>query len=337
VTVDSVGLASLQPIAPLSAAATVTGADQATIVWTPASGDRADGYKVYLEDGTPVRSAPASDPDSLVIDGLDLGQPVRLWVVATNAFGESAGVAAPPIGGGGTPPGIEITSAAAGPADSWSCSPQGRAAAESSGSIWMTASGRATAAAAVSSVDYRLHGVLFDGERTLLTDWTPAIPCDGAFDSGDEVFGVFEDRPDEGYYWFDLDARASASGLSAVASTRVFIMRDTVPPHSAVDPLPSSTRNPAVSLTGYASDDPPGSSATITIDVSYRFRATSNGAWGPWTQSGVSMSGSSPYSFSQPFAFPNGNGYYEFRSIARDQFGNQEAAPASADATIRMR
>lgn len=99
VTVDSVGLADLQPIAPSSAAATVTGASQATVTWTPAADDRADGYKIYLADGTPVRFSLAADPHSAVIDGLDLSQPVQLWVVASNRYGDSAAVAAPSVGG----------------------------------------------------------------------------------------------------------------------------------------------------------------------------------------------------------------------------------------------
>jgi Mg-chelatase subunit ChlD len=100
VTVDSVGLADLQPIAPVSAMATATGPNQATVSWTPAADDRADGYKIYLADGTPVRFSLATDPDSVVIDDLDLSQPVEFWVVASNRYGDSTGAATGPVGGG---------------------------------------------------------------------------------------------------------------------------------------------------------------------------------------------------------------------------------------------
>jgi Mg-chelatase subunit ChlD len=100
VTVDSVGLGNLQPIAPTSVTASVTGPNQATVAWTPVANDRADGYKVVLSNGAVVRFAMAADPHSAVIDGLDLSQPIRLYVEASNAYGESAAAASPSVGGG---------------------------------------------------------------------------------------------------------------------------------------------------------------------------------------------------------------------------------------------
>jgi Mg-chelatase subunit ChlD len=99
VTVDSVGLANLQPIAPISAAATVSGSNQVTVNWTAAANDRADGYKIYRSDSVPARFTMVADPHSAVIDGLDLSQPVQLYVVASNAYGDSAAVITPPVGG----------------------------------------------------------------------------------------------------------------------------------------------------------------------------------------------------------------------------------------------
>lgn len=100
VSVDSVGLGDVLPIAPVSATATATGPDQVTVSWAPAASDRADAYKVYLADGTPAAFVGANDPHSAVVDGLDLSQPTQLYVAASNAYGHSAAAATPPVGGG---------------------------------------------------------------------------------------------------------------------------------------------------------------------------------------------------------------------------------------------
>jgi len=99
VTVDSVGLGNLLPLAPLSAAASITGATEATVTWTPATNDRADVYKVFLADGTQVGLRLASDPHSAVVSGLDLNQPVVFKVLSANGYGNSGAVASPPAGG----------------------------------------------------------------------------------------------------------------------------------------------------------------------------------------------------------------------------------------------
>ncbi len=128
VTVDSVGLANLQPIAVTSATATVTGASQVTVTWTPAANDRADGYKVYRANGTPIRFTTAADPDSAVLDGISLSQPVQFYVRAVNGYGESASAATAPVGG--NPPGWQpsqvVDSQATGSSAEISLGPDGR-------------------------------------------------------------------------------------------------------------------------------------------------------------------------------------------------------------------
>ncbi len=99
VTVDSVGLGDLLPLAPVSASASITGATEATVTWSPAANDRADGYRVYLADGTLVGFRLASDPHSLVVPGLDLSQPVVFQVVSSNGYGNSAAVGSAAVGG----------------------------------------------------------------------------------------------------------------------------------------------------------------------------------------------------------------------------------------------
>jgi hypothetical protein len=100
VSIDSIGLRDQLPVAPSSASATVTGSSQVTISWTAASSDRADGYKVYLADGTTARFVAASDPHSAVLDGVNLANPTTLHVTAWNSYGQSIGVATQSVGGG---------------------------------------------------------------------------------------------------------------------------------------------------------------------------------------------------------------------------------------------
>jgi alpha-tubulin suppressor-like RCC1 family protein/Mg-chelatase subunit ChlD len=100
VSVDSVGLANLLPVAPTVATASVSGANQVTVSWTPATSDRADGYKVALADGTVVGFVKATDPHSIVIDDVDLSQPLSFYVRAANAYGSSGAAVTPLVGGG---------------------------------------------------------------------------------------------------------------------------------------------------------------------------------------------------------------------------------------------
>jgi len=94
VSVDSVGLADLFPLAPSSANAAVTGPGEVTVTWTPAGDDRADGYRVFFADGTLAGHVFASDPHSLTMDQLDLSGPVSFFVVSSNEHGLSAAVSA---------------------------------------------------------------------------------------------------------------------------------------------------------------------------------------------------------------------------------------------------
>jgi hypothetical protein len=71
-----------------------------------------------------------------------------------------------------------------------------------------------------------------------------------------------------------------------------------------------------------------------TISLEYRY-GTDNATWSDWTEfmfedgeSGTTASGS------YLFIPPDGDGFYEFHSIATDVWGNEEPAPAEADAGV---
>jgi len=63
------------------------------------------------------------------------------------------------------------------------------------------------------------------------------------------------------------------------------------------------------------------------VTLWYRFSAD-NTTWGSWTAFGIVEV--SPWQWN--FAFPHGDGYYEFYSISNDTAGNMELKPGSADA-----
>jgi hypothetical protein len=69
------------------------------------------------------------------------------------------------------------------------------------------------------------------------------------------------------------------------------------------------------------------SSGVASIDISYRFSAD-NVTFGAWTLFTTIVGG--PWQFD--FSWPDGQGYYEVYSVATDNAGNVEGAPASADA-----
>jgi alpha-tubulin suppressor-like RCC1 family protein/Mg-chelatase subunit ChlD len=100
VSVDAVGLANLLPLVPTGATASVSGPNQVTVSWTSAPSDQADGYKVALADGTVVGFRKATDPHSIVIDDVDVSQPLSFYVRAANAYGSSGAAVTPLVGGG---------------------------------------------------------------------------------------------------------------------------------------------------------------------------------------------------------------------------------------------
>ncbi|HIJ88655.1 MAG TPA: DNRLRE domain-containing protein [Desulfuromonadales bacterium] len=72
-----------------------------------------------------------------------------------------------------------------------------------------------------------------------------------------------------------------------------------------------------------------GTTAATITQVQYFYRYSANNTtWGTWSPAGTATF--APYTLS--FAFPNGEGYYEFYSIATDSTGAVTAAPSAAQA-----
>jgi len=73
----------------------------------------------------------------------------------------------------------------------------------------------------------------------------------------------------------------------------------------------------------------PAASTIANVKFFYRYSAD-NLTWGAWTQSGAPVSGTQ---FNTAFSFPNGEGYYEFYSVAVDNLGQTESTPPFAQAS----
>jgi parallel beta-helix repeat protein len=98
---------------------------------------------------------------------------------------------------------------------------------------------------------------------------------------------------------------------------------DTTKPSSFVE-QPAYWHNAGTHLNAHATDN----TGVGNVTLWYRFSAD-NTTWGAWMNFG--MDTASPWSWT--FNFPDGQGYYEFYSIANDTANNTEAAPATADAS----
>jgi len=78
----------------------------------------------------------------------------------------------------------------------------------------------------------------------------------------------------------------------------------------------------------------PATNNTVTIaSVRFFYRySVDNSTWGSWLDTGLAAT-TAPYTTS--FTYPNGDGYYQFYSVATDSLGTVEIPPATADASVR--
>ena len=104
------------------------------------------------------------------------------------------------------------------------------------------------------------------------------------------------------------------------------VVVDTIKPTSAVTASGPYWRNTSpITITATASDT---ASGVKDVSLWYRYRATTTSAWGSWTLYGTDTA--APWDWS--FPWPNGQGHYQFYSIATDNAGNIETAKTSGEA-----
>ncbi len=107
-------------------------------------------------------------------------------------------------------------------------------------------------------------------------------------------------------------------GRDAVAGS------DNQPPSSSIDTIsPYVNSTGLIEITATASDELSG---VKNVTLWYRY-SSDNSSWGGWVENTTDTD----YDWNWTFTFPNGTGYYEFYSIATDNFTNIESAPGSAD------
>jgi len=137
---------------------------------------------------------------------------------------------------------------------------------------------------------------------------------------GDWYYEGSYSYPDQlGTYTYVVTTR-NATGWNTSA-TYDFTLEDTTPPSSSVSSFSPYWYNGNVGLTATASDN----YAVANVTLEYRY-STNNATWSAWTSYAIDET--SPWGWT--FNFPDGQGYYQFRSIARDTTDNAEPS-ASAD------
>ncbi len=105
-----------------------------------------------------------------------------------------------------------------------------------------------------------------------------------------------------------------------------FTTEDLTAPTSSVNAIsPYWQGSSPLAITASASD---AFSEVANVGLNYRY-SSDNSTWGSWTSYGIDAA--EPWNWT--FDFPNGEGYYEFYSIANDTANNTELAPAIADAS----
>jgi hypothetical protein len=118
-----------------------------------------------------------------------------------------------------------------------------------------------------------------------------------------------------GEYTYYVKAH-NATGWSVTGPYSI-VVQDTTPPSSSIKDI-SYWNNAAVLLNVTASDN----YALANVSLWYRY-SSDNASWSNWTLYGTDCNSSDGWLFS--FNFPDGEGYYEFYSVATDVAGNTES------------
>jgi hypothetical protein len=183
---------------------------------------------------------------------------------------------------------------------------------------------------------------VWDNDPTVFVNWSGATDTGGSGvhgysyswtslsnslpDTTEDTTGTSDTSPTLGSsnsQWFHVRTRDNAGNWSAAAAHRGAFYIDTALPSSSVN-SPSSSGSTSFSVFWSGSDSHSG---IDNFDVQYRDKTTS-GSWTTWK--------SATSSTSSTFNATSGH-IYEFRSRARDNAGNIEAYPGSADLTTEVR
>lgn len=123
--------------------------------------------------------------------------------------------------------------------------------------------------------------------------------------------------------------------VTAVYDTRNFQPPDVDVPSSHASIVGGYFRSATPVHMDYDGADPSPSDGIASVALYYRY-SPNNVTWFPWILFGSQAGSAGQPLLSGTFLFdlPMGDGYYEFYTVAADFGGNEEAAPATADASL---
>jgi hypothetical protein len=160
------------------------------------------------------------------------------------------------------------------------------------------------------------------------TTWSSSIKDGVDVDPWKTISWVFTFPSGTGYYRFYSLAIDNDTNEEYFTGNDTFCAYDTVKPSSKVDAITTywhnATTNPLAIIVTNTND---AHSGVKNITIYYRFRTSNTTSWNTWTSFGTDEN--APWSWN--FNFPNGNGHYQFYSIAYDNVGNRENAPSLPD------
>jgi parallel beta-helix repeat protein len=130
---------------------------------------------------------------------------------------------------------------------------------------------------------------------------------------------------DEGYYEFYTIATDGAGNIETKPQiAEAYWLLDNTAPQSHVLQPTDYWNKPNLEMEVNVTDN---TNSTQSVEVYYRI-SLNNATWGTWMLFKDILA--EPWNFT--FDFPDGQGYYQFYSIANETSGNREVAPAIADA-----
>ena len=155
-----------------------------------------------------------------------------------------------------------------------------------------------------------------------------STPCSFAVDHDpwNAISWVFTFPNGTGYYRLYSIAVDNDTNVEHFTDNDTYCAYDAIKPSSQVDPLATywynATGNP-LSITVTNAHD--AESGLKNITLWYRYRTTNTSNWDPWTA--FDTDENDPWEWD--FHFPDGEGRYQFYSIACDRAGNTEDPPIS--------
>ncbi len=177
----------------------------------------------------------------------------------------------------------------------------------------------------VSSVElwsrYSAPGGSVSGSYSLVETASDADSLRYGLASGDGTYEFYTIATDNLGHRESVPTHWTLSGQQPLPDATVVL--DATPPLSAVGSLPAAVSTTILNVPFTKNDV---GSGVASVELWGRFQAAGQSNWTDWHQRGSASA--SPFSAS----LDQGNGRYEFYTVATDGAGNRESVPASADA-----